>query len=297
MYEVKKHDYNTVRFLPEYHSGFGNDFQHKQRKRKRRQKIAAVIIVAIIVVAAAAFAVHKLFFSPEDEYMRAFEVSDFTTCAEIFSENAYDAKFVKAVEETITTASDAVFDRYRKGELNSADASSLLKNYDTASGEEFSNDIKAYSDDITAMEGIKAKFESFKSNCAEKNFKDALTTARELLGSSENYGLDYTDEISSAVIDDFYSFKSEAFYEIAAALSSKDYDTANTLCSFMLQFSKDEDFTDEQETIKKIIAGNAKINPAVRNAKKIASDAQEQAEKTDPSRAADAGDGNDDPEI
>ena len=25
MYEIKKNDYNTVRFLPEYNSGFGND--------------------------------------------------------------------------------------------------------------------------------------------------------------------------------------------------------------------------------------------------------------------------------
>ena len=65
----------------------------------------------------------------------------------------------------------------------------------------------------------------------------------------------------------------------------------------MLKFSKDQDFTDEQETIKKIVAGEAKVNPAVREARRTASAAQEQAKKTDPANADDAGDGNNDPEI
>lgn len=297
MYEVRKNDYNTVRFLPEYHSGFGNDFQHKQRRKRKKKKIAAVIIIVVLIIAAAAFAVHKVFFSPADKFARAFESSDFTACAEIFSENAYDDKFVQSVKATITEASDAVFDRYKKGDLNSADASALLKNYDTASAEEFASDIKTYSDDITAMEGIKANFETFKTKCSEKNFGDALTTAMELSDTSADYGLDYTDEISDAVIEDFYSFKAEAFYDIAAALSAKDYDKANALCTFMLTFGKDQDFTDEQDTIKKVVAGETRVNTAVREARRIASAAQDQAEKTDPANANDAGDGNNDPEI
>ena len=49
MYEIKKNDYNTVRFLPEYNSGFGNDFQHRQN-RKKKQRRAALIAAAAFTV-------------------------------------------------------------------------------------------------------------------------------------------------------------------------------------------------------------------------------------------------------
>ena len=42
MYEIKKNDYNTVRFLPEYNSGFGNDFQHRQNRKKKQRRAAPV---------------------------------------------------------------------------------------------------------------------------------------------------------------------------------------------------------------------------------------------------------------
>ena len=145
MYEVKKHDYNTVRFLPEYNSGFGNDFQYKRNRRRKRRRVVIVLLILVILIAAGAFAAYKFFFSPRDQFIRAFENSDFTTCSQIFGENAYDSDFVSDVRPTVTDASEAVFQRYMNGELNSADASQLLSNYNNAAGDAFADDINVLS--------------------------------------------------------------------------------------------------------------------------------------------------------
>ena len=137
MYEIKKNDYNTVRFLPEYNSGFGNDFQHRQNRKKKQRRAALILVIAILIIAAAAFTVYKTFFSPADKFTRAFDSSDFDICREIFAANAYDDGFVSEVKDSVTSSATAAYDRYTKGELSSTDAATLLKNYNDASCEDF----------------------------------------------------------------------------------------------------------------------------------------------------------------
>ena len=126
MYEIKKNDYNTVRFLPEYNSGFGNDFQHRQNRKKKQRRAALILVIAILIIAAAAFTVYKTFFSPADKFTRAFDSSDFDICREIFAANAYDDGFVSEVKDSVTSSATAAYDRYTKGELSSTDAATLL---------------------------------------------------------------------------------------------------------------------------------------------------------------------------
>ena len=278
MYEVKKNDYNTVRFLPEYNSGFGNDFQHRQNRNRRRKRTFLILILAVIIIAAAVFTVYKMFFSPADIFSRAFNNSDFDVCREIFTENAYDKDFVNEVKSSVTSAADDAFSRYMSGELSGADASALLKNYNDASCEEFSDELSSLTDNITAVEGIKTDYESFKKMCADKNFGEAFTLAMKITESSEQYDVDYSDEISDAILNNYYEFKASAFYDIAAAFNNRTFDDVTKICSFMLQFSTDEDFTNEQETLKKVTDGDRSTNTAAREARRIASDAEDQAE-------------------
>ena len=291
MYEIKKNDYNTVRFLPEYSSGFGNDFQHRQNKKRRRRRTVLILIIAVIIIAAAAFTVYKTFFSPADKFSRAFSSSDFDVCSEIFAENAYDKDFVSEVKDSVTSAADSVFDRYMSGELSSTDAATLLKNYNDASCEEFSDDLSVLSDNITAVESVKSDYETFKTMCTEKNFGEAFTLAMKITSSSEQYGLDYSDEISTAILDNYYDFKASAFYDIAGAFNSRNFDDVTAICTFMLQFSADEDFTDEQETLKKVTDGDTSTNTAARQARQIASAAEDQAKDNAPETSGDSKEG------
>lgn len=282
MYEIKKNDYNTVRFLPEYNSGFGNDFQHRQNRKKKQRRAALILVIAILIIAAAAFTVYKTFFSPADKFTRAFDSSDFDICREIFAANAYDDGFVSEVKDSVTSSATAAYDRYTKGELSSTDAATLLKNYNDASCEEFSDEISALSDNITAVEAIKTKYETFKTKCNEKSFGDAFTLAMEITESSGQYSLDYSDEISGAILDDYYNFKAQAFYDIAQAYNSRNFDDVTKICKYMLQFSADEDFTNEQTTLKKVTDGDVRTNTAAREARKTASAAEEQADANQP---------------
>ena len=74
----------------------------------------------------------------------------------------------------------------------------------------------------------------------------------EITESSGQYSLDYSDEISGAILDDYYNFKAQAFYDIAQAYNSRNFDDVTKICKYMLQFSADEDFTNEQTTLKKL---------------------------------------------
>ena len=297
MYEVKKHDYNTVRFLPEYNSGFGNDFQYKRNRRRKRRRVVIVLLILLIVIAAAAFAVYKFFFSPKDQFNRAFENSDFTTCSQIFSENAYDSDFVSSVRPTVADASEALFQRYMNGEINSADAAQLLSSYNSASGEAFTDDISAYSEDITEVEALKAQYTSFQTQCSEGDYDSALTTARGILAVTETHGLDYSDDIAGAVVEDFYHFKAEAFRDISDAISSRNYDEADAICTFMLSCSSDADFTEERVTIQDLRNGNARVRTESRAADRIASEAEDQARENEQSEEGIGGSDQTSPEI
>lgn len=296
MYEVKKHDYNTVRFLPEYNSGFGNDFQYKRNRRRKRRRVVIVLLILVILIAAGAFVAYKFFFSPRDQFIKAFENSDFTTCSQIFEENAYDSDFVSDVRPTVTDASEAVFQRYMNGELNSADASQLLSNYNNAAGDAFADDINVYTEDIAEVEALKAQYTTFQTQCSEADYDGALTTAQAILAVTENHGLDYSDEITSAVIEHFYDFKAEAFRDIADAISSRNYDTADAICTFMLGCSNDEDFTEERATIQDLRNGNARVSTEARAARRIASDAEDQAREIEQSEGV-GGEDQTSPEI
>ena len=49
-----------------------------------------------------------------------------------------------------------------------------------------------------------------------------------------------------------------------------------------MQFSADEDFTNEQTTLKKVTDGDVRTNTAAREARKTASAAEEQADANQP---------------
>lgn len=291
MYEVRKNDYNTVRFLPEYNSGFGNDFQHRQNKKRRQRRAVLAVIIAVIVIAAAAFVIHRTYFSPADKFMRAFSDSDYALCHEIFEENAYDTDFVNEIREPVIQSADAVFAQYMNGDINSADADLLLKNYNNAVCGEFEDEISELSGDITAVEGIKADYETFKTQCSEKSFGNALVTAMKVMTASRDYSIDYSDEISAAILDNYYYFKAEAFYDIAGAYNSRSFDSVTEICEFMLQFSADADFTSEQTVLKNVTSGELPTVDAARNARKTGAAAEEKADLLAPDPDA-SGEGN-----
>lgn len=82
--------------------------------------------------------------------------------------------------------------------------------------------------------------------------------------------------------DDYYNFKAQAFYDIAQAYNSRNFDDVTKICKYMLQFSADEDFTNEQTTLKKVTDGDVRTNTAAREARKTASAAEEQADANQP---------------
>ena len=146
------------------------------------------------------------------------------------------------------------------------------------------------------MEALKAQYTTFQTQCSEADYDGALTTAQAILAVTENHGLDYSDEITSAVIEHFYDFKAEAFRDIADAISSRNYDTADAICTFMLGCSNDEDFTEERATIQDLRNGNARVSTEARAARRIASDAEDQAREIEQSEGV-GGEDQTSPEI
>ena len=65
----------------------------------------------------------------------------------------------------------------------------------------------------------------------------------------------------------------------------------------MLGCSSDQDFTDEQETIRRVVAGDMRASTAARQARNTASEAEAQAEKNDQADSSAGAEDNTSPEI
>ncbi len=287
MYEVKKNDYNTVRFLPDSNTGYRNDFQQHKKKKRTRRKIVLILVI-LLIIAAAAFSVYRYIFSPSEMYLRAFEESDFATCEEIFAENAYDTDFVSDIKPTVISSSSDAYDRYIAGKLSYTEASELIQQNDSASGGEFSEDLAQYTNGILAIEEIRGTLAQFQADCADGKYDTALSTAMTLSSEAAAYNIDYSAEISGAIIDNFHYFKAAAFRAISAALNSKEFDRADSICTFLQGITTDDDVNAQVEVNRKAREGELSIRRAVRQTNQVARDAQKQAEKTSPSPDGDS---------
>lgn len=281
MFRVKKEDYNSVQFIPDYNSSSTHRSKAKRSARKRHSKaiFIGVIIAVIIAVAAAGVGAYLYFtyFNPTSKYARALAAEDFDTCKQISSDNAFDTGFVSAIEAPVTDAAQKVLDSYKAGTLGSEEAISQLNNYNEISDNCFKEKIDGMINEINTVESLHSNVTAVQDTFAAGKYLDGVDQLMAASTAASEHGVDVESDVSSTIENSTVNIKEALFTEFATLIKNENYDKINSYLDFITKYDADTDYTDFRTTVTEVQDGTTKIRAASREATNIAKQARTEA--------------------
>lgn len=282
MFRVKKEDYNSVQFIPEYSSSSIHKTLQRRASKKRHGKAIFISIIAVIVVAIAAAAagayMYFTYYDPSSQFLRAFEAGDFTECQQISSENAFDPAFVTNIEASVTAAADGIVDSYKSGSLSSEEAVAQLDNYDTITDGCFSDQLAVMINSINAIESVHQNVSAAQDTFASGKYLDGINQLMTVSAAAAEQSIDVEGDIASIMESYSLNIKAALFTEFSTLIRNEAYDSINSYIDFVTGYISDTDYTAFKATVSDVQAGNTRIRAASRDARSIASQAQADAD-------------------
>ena len=281
MFRVKKEDYNSVQFIPDYNSSSTHRSKAKRSARKHHSKaiFIGVIIAVIIAVAAAGIGAYLYFtyYNPTSKYARALAAEDFDTCKQISSDNAFDTGFVSAIEAPVTDAAQKVLDSYRAGTLSSDEAISQLNNYNEISDNCFKEKIDGMITEINTIVSLHSNVTAAQDTFAAGKYLDGVDQLISASAAAAEHGIDVESDVSSVIEGSTINIKEALFTEFASLIKNENYDKINSYLDFITKYDSDTDYTDFRTTLTEVQDGTTKIKTASRDASNIAKQARTEA--------------------
>lgn len=276
MFRVKREDYNTVQFIPEYNSNHAKP--SKTRNTRGKARFVLLFFIALIIIAAAAYGLlYFTYLNPQSQYARAFEAGDYETCTALSKENNFDSGFVSDIETIITDAGNKILTDYKAGNINSSDAIAALQQYDAASNGAFAAALGQNTAVIESIENVYAVLESARSAAEAKNYPEAvnyIVQAEELAAQCD---VDLTAHIANLINENIYGFKSYYFRQFASQIRSRNYEAIRNSANFILKYTPDNDFTAYLVTIQSVENKEKSATSASNEARQIAAQADRDA--------------------
>ncbi len=281
MFRVKKEDYNSVQFIPDYNSSSTHRSKAKRSARKRHSKaiFIGVIIAVIVAVAAAGIGAYLYFtyYNPTSKYARALAAEDFDTCKQISSDNAFDTGFVSAIEAPVTDAAQKVLDSYKSGTLSSEEAISQLNNYNEISDNCFKEKIDGMITEINTIVSLHNNVTAAQDTFAAGKYLDGVDQLISASAAAAEHGIDVESDVSSVIEGSTINIKEALFTEFASLIRNENYDKINSYLDFITKYDSDTDYTDFRTTVTEVQDGTTKIRAASRDASNIAKQARTEA--------------------
>lgn len=281
MFRVKKEDYNSVQFIPDYNSSSTHKSKARRSARKRHSKAIFIAVIAVIIIAVAAAAVgvylYFTYFNPTSKYARALSEGDFDTCQQISSENAFDSGFVSAIEAPVTDAAQKVLDSYKDGSLAGAEAISQLNNFNTISDNCFKDKINSMINEINTIESLHSNVTAVQDTFAAGKYLEGVDQLMTAAATAAEHKVDVENDISSVVEGSTVNIKETLFSEFSTLIRNENYDKINSYIDFITKYDTDSDYADFKTTVSEVQDGTTKIKAASRDAKNIASAAKREA--------------------
>lgn len=276
MFRVKKDDYNSVQFLPDYSSSS----VHTISRKRRNKALFTGIIAAVIIVVAAAVAGAYIYFTyldPANKFARAFDEQDFDTCQQISEENAFDSGYVSDIRDQVMGAAQSALDGYKAGSVSKDEASEALNNYNDITYNCFKDDINGMLNEVTAIEGIRSSVKDAQDTMLSGKFAEGVDKLIAASASAAGYGLDLESDISSVVETNSSSIKEALFKQFASLIRRDGYDKINSYIEFISKYDSDEDYVSFKTTVNEVKDGTTKAKTASREATAIAERAADDA--------------------
>lgn len=276
MFRVKREDYNTVQFIPEYNSNHAKPSKTKNTKGKAR--FVVLFFILLIIIAAAAYGVlYFTYLNPQSQYARAFEAGDYETCTTLSKENNFDSNFVSDIEKIVIDAGNKVLTDYKAGNISSSDAIASLQQYDAASNGAFADALGQNTTTIESIENIYAVLETARSSAAAKNYAEAVNFIVEAENLAAQSGVDLSGHIANLINENIYGFKSHYFRQFATQIRSRNYEAIRNSANFILKYTADNDFTTYLVTIQSVENKEKSATSASNEARQIAAQADRDA--------------------
>lgn len=267
MFRIKKDDYNTVQFLPEYKSttkSKNSTMVSAGRSGLSGKSVILTIFFLIIILAAAAIFVYFTYFSPSKQFISALEAGDTEAAAKICKDNAYDGDFLKHIEPTITESCDKILSDYESGKIASSEAMEKLSMYNNITDKNFDERISAVSSKITGIEEIENSKREIEISCEDGNMTKALQLLIAMEEKAGTLDIDTASYISDILKKYDVKFKIETFNAVSGSSRSKNYDTVSRTLTFMNTYLNDAMITGMLNKIEE--SKNNDITPrAMRN--------------------------------
>ncbi|MCI8285199.1 MAG: hypothetical protein HFE90_08070 [Firmicutes bacterium] len=276
MFRVKREDYNTVQFIPEYNSNHAKPSKTKNTRGKAR--FIVLFFILLIIIAAAAYGVlYFTYLNPQSQYARAFAAGDYETCTALSKENNFDSGFVSDIETIVTDAGNKILTEYKSGNISSNEAIASLQQYDAASNGAFAAALGQNTTIIESIENVYAVLESAKSSAQVKNYPEAVDYIIQSENLAAQCEIDLSAHISNLINENIYGFKSYYFRQFATQIRSRNYEAIRNSANFILKYTADNDFTTYLVTIQSVENREKSATSASNEARQIAVQADRDA--------------------
>lgn len=276
MFRVKREDYNTVQFIPEYNSNHAKPSKTKNSRGKAR--FVVLFFILLIIIAAAVYGVlYFTYLNPQSQYARAFAAGDYETCIILSKENNFDSNFVSDIEKIVTDAGNNILTEYKAGNINSSDAIAALQQYDAASNGAFAAALGQNTSVIESIDNVYAVLELAKSSATAKNYPESVNHIIEAENLAAQLEIDLSGQISTLINENIYGFKSYYFNQFASLIRSRNYEEIRNSANFILKYAQDNDFTAYLVTIQSVENKEKSATSASREARQIAVQADRDA--------------------
>lgn len=300
MFRIKKDDYNTVQFMPDYKSSGASKKKQKpapavesigskpQKARARRNLIIAIVIIVAICVAA--WYVYSHYFTQDARYIRAFSNGNYTTAQEFADNNKDSKRFSDKIGDTVVSASDKTLSQYKNGKVNANDAISQLNQYDSASAGLFNAHIQQNIDAINAIENVYATVNQASDQAQNGQYDDSLASLQSAVqGASEN-GLNIDQQVTDILTKNLLGFKQTLFSEYAVKVRyASDFSSITNSISFITTYVSDNDFSDFANTVSQVQKNTLRRATAAATARQVARDARDEMTASSASSSGSAG--------
>lgn len=288
MFRIKKEDYNTVQFMPDYKSG--ENLYKKQKpapavesigskpqkaRAKRRLIVALIIIVAVCV---ASWYVYSHYFTQEAKYLRAFDNGSYKSCTEIATANASSSSFKDEISDTVIKAADKTLSEYKSGDIKAQDAINQLNQYNTSSASMFDSHITENINAINTIEGVYETADRASTEAQSGDYENSLKDLQKAVSDAEANDLDIKDRVSRVLTDNMNGFKQYLFGRYSSVIRwSTDFAYIKDSAKFVTTYVNDADFTNFLNTVSQVENNEIRRGAASRQARQVVRNARAEA--------------------
>lgn len=287
MFRIKKDDYNTVQFLPDFQSSRSSRRKQKKQKPARavesaeakvrrardRGRMVSLLVILLLILLAGWLVYHR-FFTEEAQFIRLFQNGEYAQCEEIAEYYADDASFRQKIENAVVGATDETMVRYLAREITAEETQNTLSQYDQASAQLFRQYIGDSQHWITTIESIYAKADQAENEAQLGYFVESVTTLQQVAEEAGKNHLILDQRITQILRDHLNGYKAQLFVSFANTIrNDSDFTTIRDTVAFVNKYIKDDDFAGFPDIVAKVESGEYTKGAAARMARQIARDA------------------------